>query len=113
MRNHFFQVATLVASFGLFATSAAAQKFIVPATLTAGTSVSVGVNDPSRANQTITVTIDGGPGTSPETIKVQLDGSGNGSSNWTVNSTWDIANFNSGTMGQVSRWINGVVPASS
>lgn len=86
---------------------AAAQEIKVPdGPLQVGKTIEISVNDPSRANGSIVVTIDNGDPVNPEKVEVEvkLDASGSGSANWTVGD-WEGANFNAPGAKEVSRMI--------
>lgn len=83
----------------------AAQQIDVPSgALTAGKTIEVGFRDPSRANGTVTITVDNGDPLDPQSvdIEVKLDGSGRGSTSFTVPEWWS-ATFNGGGAKEVTR----------
>lgn len=91
---------------------AAAQEIKVPqGPLQAGKTIEIAVNDPSRANGSIIVTIDNGDPVNPEKVEVEvkLDASGSGSANWTVEDWWS-ATFEAPGCKEVGRSIG---PAAS
>ncbi len=106
MRTNHFQGATLVAAISFLASSVAAQSITVPSSVAAGGSVTVSVSYPAMAGQTVTVRIDGGPGTTPETIKITLGSDGSGTGSWTANAQWDFALFNVPGCPEASTLIN-------
>lgn len=66
-----------------------------PDVLQAGNAVRLQYSSPSRAGQTVVVTIDDGVRRSGRvaTIEIKLDANGNGAASWTV-PAWEAANFN-------------------
>jgi hypothetical protein len=87
---------------------AAAQEIKVPyGPLQVGKTIEISVNDPSRANGSIVVTIDNGDPVNPEKVEVEvkLDASGSGSANWTVGD-WLEASFNAPGCKEVTRSVD-------
>ena len=64
----------------------------------------VGFHDPSRANCTVTITVDNGDPLDPQSvdIEVKLDANGNGSTSFTVPEWWSVT-FNGGGAKEVTR----------
>ena len=92
----------------------AAQQIKVPdGPLQVGKTIEITVNDPSRANGSIVVTIDNGDPVNPEKVEVEvkLDAAGTGAASWTVEE-WDGANFNAPGAKEVSRMVEEQVTRS-
>lgn len=84
-----------------------AQKLQVnPDPLVAGGTAEINYSDPSKAGQTIIVTIDGPGFPVPAVVEVAipLDGQGNGGAKWPV-PNWPWALFNAPGCREVPRWI--------
>ncbi len=84
---------------------AAAQEIKVPdGPLQVGKTIEISVNDPSRANGSIIVTIDNGDPANPEKVEVEvkLDASGNGTGHFEVQDWWS-AHFNAPGCKEVTR----------
>lgn len=83
----------------------AAQQIKVPdGPLQVGKTIEITVNDPSRANGSIVVTIDNGDPADPQKVEVEikLDASGSGSGNFEVQDWW-TAHFNAPGCKEVTR----------
>jgi hypothetical protein len=93
---------------GMLAADAVAQgRLLVPkGALTAGTSVTVAVDDPSHAGQTVVLVLDGGgyPGRLFVEIPVQLDANGKGRVTWKV-PDWHSVRFNTAGAEEVTRFV--------
>lgn len=79
----------------VFASAAATQSLsVTPGNgLTTGATATIAYDNPSRANQTIVVTVSGGfPVLTTIEITIQLDASGKGSAKWVV-LAWVSAHF--------------------
>lgn len=76
-------------------------------TFTAGQSIDVGFRDPSRANGTVTITVENGDSINPEKIEIEikLDASGHGEVSFQVPDWWSMQ-FNGGGAKQVTRFID-------
>ena len=86
----------------------AAQQIKVPdGPLQVGKTIEITVNDPSRANGSIVVTIENSDPTNSEKLEVEikLDASGNGASQWTV-PDWIGAAFNAPGCKEVTRAVD-------
>ncbi|MCB9877579.1 MAG: hypothetical protein H6835_08275 [Planctomycetes bacterium] len=75
-----------------------------PNVLTSGSMATITYSDPSRAGQTILVTIDNGMRRTPEvqTVEIVLNENGVGTANWLV-PAWDGAKFNADGVAEVFR----------
>jgi hypothetical protein len=105
--NHLVRRLGAALSF-LLASSLAAQSISVASgSLTAGNTITVGVNDPGKAGGIVNVTITSqGPNPTRVTVPVQLNGAGVGEAPWTVPATgWTKAYFNCTSCPEVSRLI--------
>jgi hypothetical protein len=93
---------------------AAAQEIKVPdGPLQVGKTIDIAVNDPSRANGSIVVTIENSDPSNSEKLEVEikLDASGNGVAQWTV-PDWVGAAFNAPGCKEVTRAIDEGEPTS-
>ncbi len=91
-----------------FAVAAPAQGTldVSPDSLEAEGQAEIGYSNPKRAGETIIVEIDdgGSPRTQTDSLEIELDASGEGSTTWKV-PDWDGANFNAPDATEVTRWI--------
>jgi hypothetical protein len=105
MRTQTLGVLLLFATGILAGDSAAQGRLLVPkGALTAGTAVTIAIDDPSRAGQTVVLVLDGGgyPGRVFVEIEVQLDRRGKGRLTWKV-PAWRSVRFNSAGADEVTR----------
>ncbi|MFO1032239.1 MAG: hypothetical protein U1F60_14260 [Planctomycetota bacterium] len=95
---------TLLAPLFLAALATAQQIDVVSGTLTVGQTIDIGFHDPSRANQTVTLTVDNGDPNDPEKVEVdvKLDAHGNGSTSFEVPDWWCL-HVNGGGAKEVTR----------
>jgi hypothetical protein len=76
--------------------------------LQAGETVKVEFVDPSRAGETVTITISNGeapPFDEEVSFDVTLDATGSGTIEWTVNANWEFARFFAPGVAELSRAI--------
>ena len=82
-----------------------AQTLTVPnGALTVGDSIPISYSNPAMPGKKVTVTIDDGAFPTPNTVQIviQLDASGNGSTQWIV-PAWELATFNAPAVPEETR----------
>jgi len=105
MRTQTLGVLLLFALGNLASHSVAQGRLLVPkGALTAGTSVTIAIVDPSHAGQTVVLVLDGGgyPGRVFVEVAVQLDRTGKGRVTWKV-PDWRSVRFNTAGADEVTR----------
>jgi len=107
MRTQTLGVLLLFTSGALAGDAAAQGRLLVPkGALTAGTPVTVTIDDPSHAGQAVVLVLDGGgyPGRVFVEIQVQLDAKGKGRVTWKV-PDWHSVRFNTAGADEVTRFV--------
>ena len=99
-------VVALFAPLVLTALATAQQIDVVSGPLSVGQTIDIGFSDPSRANGSVTLTIDNGDPNDPEKVEVEvkLDAHGNGSTSFVVPDWWYL-HVNGGGAKEVTRLV--------
>lgn len=101
------------AASALLAAAAFAQTIHVPdRVLHEGETIDVGYSDASMRNRFVTVRVDDGSSSNPQTdyVEIWLDGSGRGSRQYRVKPGWWGAQFNAANAKQVTRIVSPLPP---